>query len=48
MLFFGTVSSVVVRVRVRVRASVILCALKLSLVNRLGGAWGDARGRDGA
>ena len=37
-----------VRVRVKVRASVVLCALKLLLVNRLGGAWDDARGRDGA
>ena len=37
-----------VRVRVKVRASVVLCALKLLLVNRLGGAWNDARGRDGA
>ena len=32
----------------KVRASVVLCVLKLLLVNRLGGAWGDARGRDGA
>ena len=32
----------------KVRASVVLCVLKLLLMNRLGGAWGDARGRDGA
>ena len=32
----------------KVRASVVLCVLKLLLVNRLGGAWDDARGRDGA
>jgi hypothetical protein len=34
--------------RLRLGLVSFLCALKLLLVNRLGGAWDDARGRDGA